>query len=86
MKNLTRPSKPRKYDAGKKLTESGQMSHRWKEYCEELYSEKQENVDIGVQEREPPLVKEEIKRPMLKPVQKRAPAPDNIAVEFLDLV
>ena len=47
-------------NVGKTFTEPGQMSHRWKEYGEELHSEKQENVQIDVQERESPPMKEEM--------------------------
>ena len=39
VKNLTEPFKPRteaiKDSAAKKLTDPGQVNHRWKEYCEE---------------------------------------------------
>ena len=46
---------------GIKPTEPGQVSDRWKEHCENPYSEKQENVQTDVQETEPPPMKEEIK-------------------------
>ena len=54
--NLNKPLKPCtvaiKDNAAKKITEPGLVSHRCKEYCEELYSEKQEDVHIDVRERE----------------------------------
>ena len=60
-----------------------QVCHWWKEYCEELYSEQQENVKIDVQERKPTPMKEEIKHAMLKAAQSKAPCPDNMAIELL---
>ena len=87
VKNLTKPFQPRtvaiKDNTGKKITKPEKVCHRWKDYCEELYSETELKVPIDVQEREPPPLKEEIRRAMLKAAQRKAPGPDNIAVELL---
>jgi len=86
VKKLTKPFRPRTVainsSTGKKLTEPDQVCHRWKEYCEELYNDDEENRQIDVQEKEPPTLKDEIRRALLKSAQRKAAGPDGIAGEL----
>jgi len=54
LKKLTKPFQPRTVainsSTGKRLTEPDQVCHRWKEYCEELYNDDEENRQIDVLE------------------------------------
>jgi len=59
------------------------VCQRWKEYCEKLYDGKEENIQIVVEEWEPPPLKTEIRRAVLKSGQRKASGPDSIAVELL---
>ena len=68
---------------GKKLVEPEKVCDRWKEYCEELYDGEVENVQIEVAEKEPPPLKEEIRRAVLQAAVRKAAGPDGIAVELL---
>ena len=68
---------------GKKIVDPEKVNQRWKEYCEELYKEKDENVDIVIQEGEPPPLKEEIRRAVMKSAMRKVPGPDNVAAELL---
>lgn len=68
---------------GKKITEPEKVSQRWKEYCEELYDNVQENIEINIHEREPKPLLEEIRQAILKMASRKAPGPDDIAVELL---
>jgi len=42
------------------------------QYCEELYNDNAENRQIDVQEKEPPQLKDEIRRALLKSAQRKA--------------
>ena len=44
-----------KNKAGIKLTSPSEMCSRWKEYCSKLYDDNQDDIEIPVTEREPPL-------------------------------
>ena len=87
VKKLIKPFQPRtvaiRDSIGKKLTDPEKVCQRWKEYCEELYDGKEEDITIYVHEREVPPLKEEIKRALLKSAQWKAPGPDDIAIELL---
>ena len=72
-----------KNSAGEKLTEPDKVCQRWKEYCEQLYDGQEESTDFVVQEKEPPPLKEEIRRAILKSALRKAPGPDDIALELL---
>ena len=72
-----------KNSAGEKLTEPDKVCQRWKEYCEQLYDGQEESTDFVVQEKEPPPLKEEIRRAILKSALCKAPGPDDIALELL---
>ena len=86
-KKLTKPFQPRTVaitsSRGKKLTEPDQVCHRWKEYCQELYNDDEENRHIDVQEKEPPPPKDEIRRALLKSTRLKASGSDGIAAELL---
>ena len=64
-------------------TEPEKVCQRWKEYCEELYDDINDETEIDVQEKEPPPLKEEIRRAILKLGNGKAPGPDQVAVELL---
>jgi len=87
VRKLTKPFQPRtvaiKDNSGKKLVEPEKVSCRWKEYCEELYDSKEEDIQIHLLEREPRPLKEEIRHAMLKIANRKAPGPDDIAVELM---
>ena len=68
---------------GKRLTEPDQVCHRWKEHCEELYNDDEENKQIDVQEKEPPPLKDEIRRALLESAQRKATGPEGITAELL---
>lgn len=87
VKKLTQPFVPRttavRDSSGKKLVEPGEVNQRWKEYCEGLYEGVDESIDINVQEKEPPPLKEEIRRALLKSAMRKAPGPDAVTAELL---
>src|ERR1700733_7031353 len=87
VKKWTQPFMPRttaiRDGNGRKLVEPVKVNQRWKEYCEELYEGAEENIEIDLTEREPPPMKEEIRRAMLKSTMRKAPGPDTVAAELL---
>jgi hypothetical protein len=87
VKRLTKSFTPRttaiKDNVGTKIVDPKKVNARWQEYCEELYDDVDDHTDIDVQEREPPPLKEEIRRALLKSTTRKAPGPDAIAAELL---
>jgi hypothetical protein len=65
------------------LTEAPQIAGRWKEYCEELYSESGgQDFDVEYQEREPPPLRSEVARAIRQTASRKATGPDEIPVEL----
>jgi len=79
VKKLIRRFQPRtvaiKDSTGKKLVDPESVCQRWKQYYEELYDNEEKDTNIVIQEREPPLLKAEIRRAMLKLSLRKAPGP-----------
>ena len=87
VKKLTKQFQPRTVainnSIGQKLVEPEEVCQRWMDYCEELYDGDSDDTQIDVQEKEPPPLKEEIKRAILQSSKRKAPGPDGIAIELL---
>lgn len=81
MKKLTKSFKTHtmiiKDSIGKKLIEPEEISQRWKEYCEKLYDNAEDNIEINIQENEPPPLKDEIRGAISKMSNRKAPEPGN---------
>ena len=59
------------------------VNERWKEYCEGLYTGNEDEITFEITEREPPPLREEIKRALLKASLHKASGPDGVATELL---
>lgn len=87
VKKLTRIFQPRtvaiKDVNGIKQTEPEKVCQQWKEYCEGLYDDKEENLKTNVQEREPPPLKVEIRLAQLRLSKQKATGPDEVEAVLL---
>jgi hypothetical protein len=68
---------------GTNLTEAPQIAERWKEYCEDLYSDK-DGKDLGCvyQEREPPPLRSEVARAIRQTASRKSTGPDEVPAEL----
>ena len=57
-------------DVGKKFTEPIQASHKWNEYCDKPYSEKQEMCKLTFNTENLQQYNDKVKRAMLKAAEK----------------
>lgn len=89
IKRLTRSFKARTWaiedEDGNILTDKNEIAERWKTYCQELYrdsSGKLSRVPIP-EEKEPSILKDEIRRAIAKLKNNKAPGADEITAEML---
>ena len=61
------------------------IAERWKEYCEELYEEKDVTTDWNFQmnEQESPPLKSEVKRTIKDIASQKTPGPDDVPTELI---
>ena len=73
----------------KTLPRQKKIVERWKEYCQELYEEKDSTVrqttnwNFQLDEEEPPLLLSEVERAIKDTANQKAPGPDGIPVELI---
>ena len=86
VKNMTRKFQPRyggiKSADGKNLTTTDEISQRWKEYCEDMYSDHEVNETVTLTETEPPPTRAEIERAISRTANGKATGPDNVPAEL----
>src|SRR5713101_1227784 len=90
VKNLTNTPLPKlnvvKDENGNILTESNEIKNRWKEYCENLYKQKEENnlFDIiSEYEEEPCILQNEVANAIRRMKTCKAPGIDDIPAELI---
>ena len=61
------------------------IAERWKEYCQELYEEKDITTDWNFQmdEQEPPPLKSEVERAIKNTASQKTPGPDDVPIELI---
>ena len=87
-KELTRKFQPRLHCiqslSGKNITEPDKIAERWKEYCEDLYSDSEgtDSQQADSYEREPPPLRTEVLRAMNQTASHKSPGSDDIPAEL----
>ncbi|CAF2370343.1 unnamed protein product [Rotaria sp. Silwood2] len=88
-KKITRKFHPRlnciKSKTGENITETEKIAERWKEYCQELYEEKDNTINWNFQidEQEPPPLISEVERAIKDTASQKTPGPDDVPVELI---
>jgi hypothetical protein len=87
VRTVTRKFQPRLHciqsSTGDNITETGEIAELWPEYCEDLYSDEQQNTVYMQYEREPPPLRSEVVRALQQTADHKSVGPDDVPVELL---
>jgi hypothetical protein len=85
-KSITQKFQPRLHcirsAAGEKVTDAEGIAERWREYCEELYGDKETTEIMQQFDREPPPLKSEIAKAIRETASGKSTGPDDVPVEL----
>lgn len=83
---MTKVFQPRfhgiKSNTGEIITEAPKIAERWRQYCEELYDDEEENTTKWEHVPEPPPLKSEVARAIGQTASRKATGPDDVPVEL----